>query len=73
MRGKLEHTCKNSAEGGVGKDQWRRGGGSTADFLWAEGSCEGFPEELCTYLNYVRALRFDDKPDYQYLRKIFRD
>jgi casein kinase I family protein HRR25 len=24
-------------------------------------------------LNYTRALRFDDKPDYSYLRKLFRD
>lgn len=25
------------------------------------------------YLNYTRSLRFDDKPDYSYLRKLFRD
>lgn len=37
-------------------------------FLW-----QGYPEEFATYLNYVRALRFDDKPDYAYLRKLFRD
>jgi len=24
-------------------------------------------------MNYARSLRFDDKPDYAYLRKIFRD
>lgn len=24
-------------------------------------------------MNYTRSLRFDDKPDYSYLRKIFRD
>jgi serine/threonine protein kinase len=35
--------------------------------------CKGFPVEFCTYLNYVRHLRFDDKPDYAYLRKLFRD
>jgi len=34
---------------------------------------QGYPEEFTTYLNYVRALRFDDKPDYAYLRKLFRD
>ena len=33
----------------------------------------GFPNEFMTYLNYCRSLRFDDKPDYSYLRKLFRD
>ena len=28
---------------------------------------------LLQYLNYVRALRFDDKPDYAYLRKLLKD
>jgi hypothetical protein len=44
--------------------------------VWGVGGqvlCEGFPEEFATYLNYVRALRFDDKPDYGYLRSLFRD
>ncbi|KAH7132831.1 kinase-like domain-containing protein [Dactylonectria macrodidyma] len=35
--------------------------------------CRGFPNEFAIYLNYTRSLRFDDKPDYIYLRKIFRD
>lgn len=35
--------------------------------------CRSFPNEFAIYLNYTRSLRFDDKPDYSYLRKIFRD
>jgi casein kinase I family protein HRR25 len=35
--------------------------------------CRGFPNEFGIFLNYCRALRFDDKPDYLYLRKLFRD
>ena len=35
--------------------------------------CCGFPNELAIFLNYTRALRFDNKPDYPYLRKLFRD
>jgi casein kinase I family protein HRR25 len=35
--------------------------------------CRGFPAEFGIFLNYTRALRFDDKPDYSYLRKLFRD
>ncbi|ORX59374.1 kinase-like protein [Hesseltinella vesiculosa] len=35
--------------------------------------CRGFPSEFAIYLNYTRSLRFDDKPDYVYLRKLFRD
>lgn len=29
--------------------------------------------EFSNYLNYCRSLRFDDKPDYGYLRRLFRD
>lgn len=35
--------------------------------------CKGFPMEFVTYFQYCRSLRFDDKPDYAYLRKLFRD
>lgn len=38
-----------------------------------ENLCRGIPNEFVIYLNYTRSLRFDDKPDYSYLRKIFRD
>ncbi|XP_066921408.1 casein kinase I-like [Clytia hemisphaerica] len=34
--------------------------------------CRTYPSEFATYLNYCRALRFDDKPDYSFLRQIFR-
>ena len=30
---------------------------------------KGSTEKLATYLNHVRALQFDEKPDYAYLRK----
>lgn len=35
--------------------------------------CRDYPNEFAIYLNYSRSLRFDDKPDYNYLRKLFRD
>lgn len=35
--------------------------------------CKGYPMEFVTYFQYCRSLRFDDKPDYSYLRKMFRD
>ena len=33
----------------------------------------GLPVEFVHYLNYTRSLRFEDKPDYTYLRRLFRD
>lgn len=38
-----------------------------------EELCMGFPTEFAVYLNYTRSLRFDDKPDYSYLKRLFRD
>lgn len=35
--------------------------------------CKTFPTEFPNYLNYCRTLRFDDKPDYAFLRRMFRD
>ena len=38
-----------------------------------EHMCKGFPPEIGQYMNYCRTLSFDDKPDYSYLRKLFRE
>jgi casein kinase I family protein HRR25 len=35
--------------------------------------CPSCPQEFITFLDYARALPFQDKPDYTYLRKLFRD
>ena len=35
--------------------------------------CCGIPNEFGIFLNYTRALRFDNKPDYSYLHKLFQD
>ena len=33
----------------------------------------GLPSEFSIFLNYTRALRFNEKPDYSYVRQLFRD
>jgi len=38
-----------------------------------ETLCKNFPQEFATFITYARTLRFDDKPDYAYLRRLFRD
>lgn len=35
--------------------------------------CRGFPAEFSNYLNYCRNLRFEDRPDYNYLKRMFKE
>ena len=35
--------------------------------------CRGCPEEFKTYLAYCRNLKFEEKPDYSYLRRLFKE
>ena len=34
--------------------------------------CEGLPEQFELYMNHVKKLKFTEKPDYNYLRKLFK-
>jgi casein kinase 1/casein kinase 1 epsilon len=38
-----------------------------------ETLCKGFPSEFTTFLTYCRNLKFEDKPDYNYLRTLLKD
>ncbi|CAD8047076.1 unnamed protein product [Paramecium primaurelia] len=38
-----------------------------------EQLCKGFPNEMTQYLQYCRNLKFEDKPDYNYIRNLFRE
>lgn len=35
--------------------------------------CKGIPPEFRLYFDHVRSLNFEDKPDYEYLKRIFRE
>ncbi|CAD8079548.1 unnamed protein product [Paramecium sonneborni] len=38
-----------------------------------EKLCEGLPEEFSIYLNYCQSLKFEERPDYVWLRRLFKD
>ncbi|KAG0500492.1 hypothetical protein HPP92_000564 [Vanilla planifolia] len=38
-----------------------------------EAFCRGYPSEFASFFHYCRSLRFEDKPDYAYLKRLFRD
>ncbi|RYH26445.1 hypothetical protein EON65_14605 [archaeon] len=35
--------------------------------------CKNFPIEFKTYFEHVKGLSFDDRPDYDYLKRLFRE
>ncbi|KHG29281.1 hypothetical protein F383_11363 [Gossypium arboreum] len=35
--------------------------------------CKSYSSEFTSYFHYCRSLRFEDKPDYSYLKRLFRD
>jgi serine/threonine protein kinase len=41
--------------------------------LSSEQLCRGLPIEFAIFMTYVRALPFAARPDYEYLRRLFRD
>ena len=34
--------------------------------------CKGFPEETQMFIQYAKELRFEDRPDYSYLKKLIK-
>lgn len=38
----------------------------------AEVLCKGFPQQLATFINYARNIKFEDKPDYAYLKNLLK-
>ncbi|KEG06099.1 putative casein kinase [Trypanosoma grayi] len=38
-----------------------------------ETLCKGLPMEFAAYLNYTRGLGFEEKPDYTFVKRIFRE
>lgn len=38
----------------------------------SEALAKGLPIEFSNFLNYVKTLRFEEKPDYQYLKNELR-
>ena len=35
--------------------------------------CKGYPQEFTDYLNYSRSIGFEETPDYNYIKKLFKD
>ena len=38
-----------------------------------EELCNGFAVELFTYINYCKSLKFEDRPDYVYLKRLLKE
>ena len=42
-------------------------------YLTAQQLCEGLPIQIYKFLKYVKELQFEEQPDYNYLRSLFKD
>ena len=38
-----------------------------------EDLCKGFPDEFKLYFEHVKKLKFEERPDFDYLKRLFRD
>jgi len=45
--------------------------GKVKDVLPLEELCGDLPKEFVTYLQYCRSLKFDEVPDYMYMKGLF--
>lgn len=34
----------------------------------AEALCKGYPNELAMFINYAKGLKFEERPDYKYIK-----
>lgn len=41
--------------------------------MGVEPLCRELPQEFATFLSYVRNLKFDEEPDYAFLRRVFAE
>ena len=47
--------------------------GAKKQAVSAQELCNGLPVQFCTLLTYCRSLKFDEKPNYNYCRKLLRE
>jgi hypothetical protein len=38
-----------------------------------EQLCKGLPKELLSYMQYCRGLKYEEAPDYNYLKRLFKE
>ena len=46
---------------------------SMKKFITVERLCRGLPPEIAEYFKYVKLLKFQEEPNYDYLRNLFKD
>ena len=46
---------------------------SMKKFITVERLCKGLPPEIAEYFKYVKTLKFQEEPNYDYLRNLFKD